>query len=401
MKQELQTRKQDFPIFTRLIHDKPLIYLDNAATTHQPNQVLEIVNEYYKKSHSNVHRGVHTLSEEATMAYEGSRIKIANFINATKEETIFTKNASESLNLAANILKSILKEDDEIVVTQLEHHSNFVPLQQIAKQTGCKFKVWPVNENGELDQSKNPINEKTKILGLTYISNALGTINPVKEIIKQAHDNQAYVILDAAQAVPHIPVDVKELNTDFLAFSGHKMCGPTGIGVLYGKKELLEKLPPFLFGGDMIREVKEQETTWNDLPHKYEAGTPNISGAIGLAASIEYLSQIGMKNIQDYETKLTEYLKERLKELDYIKAITPKNQSGIISFNIDGVHAHDVASILDLHGIQIRGGHHCAMPLMRALNLQGTARVSIYFYNTYEDIDNLILALEEVRKTFQ
>ncbi|MAG16021.1 cysteine desulfurase [Candidatus Woesearchaeota archaeon] len=392
--------RKDFPILSRKVHGKKLVYLDNAATAQKPKQVIEAIKNYYENYNSNVHRAVHQLSAEATDAYDEAHEKTANFINAEEEEVIFTKNTTESINIIANHFARTLRKNDEIVLTQMEHHSNIVPWLNTAKITGAKIKYAEINKDGELDleQIKKLITNKTKIVALAHVSNVLGTINPVKEIAKVAHDKGALVLIDGAQSVPHMPVDVKELDCDFLAFSAHKMLGPTGIGVLYGKKELLENIEPFNFGGDMIKEVTFENASWNDLPWKFEAGTPNMAGAVGLSAAIDYLKKIGMEKIREHELELTKYAIKKLSSIEGVEIYGPKQRVGVISFNLKNVHPHDVSSILDSEGVAVRGGHHCAMPLMKLLGIQGSVRASFYFYNTKEEIDVFVKALAKVKK---
>ena len=395
--------RKDFPILHRKIHGKPLVYLDNAATSQKPIQVIEAIDHYYKNYNANIHRSIHTLGEEATEKYEEAHDKVAEFINADSYQNIvFTKNTTESLNLLAYSLTSKLKKGDEIVISEMEHHSNFVPWQQLAKQRGLKLKFIKITKEGLLDaESINEnIAKNTKIVSITHVSNVLGTINPVKDIAKISHENGALIIGDGAQSVPHMPVDVKELDADFYAFSGHKMLGPTGIGVLYGKKELLEEMQPFLYGGEMIREVKFEDTTFNDLPWKFEAGTMNIVEGIGLGAAIDYLSNIGMGQIQKRDKELVNYAVKRLKEIKDLAIYGPEERGAVVSFNLKGIHAHDVSQILDSEGIAIRAGHHCCMPLMSVLKVPATARASFYLYNTEEEIDKLISALHKVKKVF-
>ena len=395
--------RKDFPILHRKIHGKPLVYLDNAATSQKPIQVIEAIDHYYKNYNANIHRSIHTLGEEATEKYEEAHDKVAEFINADSYQNIvFTKNTTESLNLLAYSLTSKLKKGDEIVISEMEHHSNFVPWQQLAKQRGLKLKFIKITKEGLLDaESINEnIAKNTKIVSITHVSNVLGTINPIKDIAKISHENGALIIGDGAQSVPHMPVDVKELDADFYAFSGHKMLGPTGIGVLYGKKELLEEMQPFLYGGEMIREVKFEDTTFNDLPWKFEAGTMNIVEGIGLGAAIDYLSNIGMGQIQKRDKELVNYAVKRLKEIKDLAIYGPEERGAVVSFNLKGIHAHDVSQILDSEGIAIRAGHHCCMPLMSVLGVPATARASFYLYNTEEEIDKLISALHKVKKVF-
>ena len=396
--------RNDFPILQIQVNDKPLVYLDNAATTQKPKKVLKAIKKYYETTNANIHRGVYKLSEDATKLYEDAHDVVGKFINASGEEIVFTRNATESLNLLAYSLCSSLNAGDEILLTQMEHHSNIVPWQQLAKQRGLKVKFAEINKDGTLnvESFKSLLNTKTKIVSVTHVSNFLGTINPVEELSKLAHSVNAIFIVDASQSVPHMPVDVKKIGCDFAAFSGHKMCGPTGIGVLYGKKELLEKLPPFLFGGDMIKEVTFKDSKWNALPWKFEAGTPHIAGGIALAEAVKYLRKIGMDNIQKHEQELTKYALQRLGEIPntIIYGPSAEKRSGIISFNVGQVHPHDVAAFVDRFGVAIRGGHHCAMPLAKLLNVTGTARASFYFYNTKEEIDVLVDALKKVQGFF-
>ena len=399
---DIEKIRKDFPILNIKVHGKPLVYLDNAATSQKPRSVINSVKDYYENYNANIHRSIHKLGEEATKAYEEAHRKVADFINADFEEVIFTKSTTESLNLLAYSLTNNLKPGDEIVISQMEHHSNFVPWQQLAKKRDLKLKFIEINKEGLLDENsiKENITNKTKIVSLTHVSNVLGTVNDVKEIGKIAHENNALMIVDAAQSVPHMPVDVKKLDCDFLAFSGHKMLGPTGIGVLYGKKELLEKMDPFLYGGEMIKEVTFENTTFNDLPWKFEAGTMNIAQGIGLGAAIDYLNKIGMENIEQYEHELVKYAYEKLSEIEEIEIYGPKERSGLISFNVKNVHAHDTAQILDGEGIAVRAGHHCAMPLASKLGIVASARASFYLYNTKEEIDKLVDGIKKVIKVF-
>ena len=400
---DVERVRKDFPILQRKVHNKPLIYFDNAATSQKPKQVIEAIDDYYRNYNANIHRSIHQLGEEATQKYEEAHEKIADFINADSyQNIIFTKNTTESINLLAYTLTAGLKKDDEIVISEMEHHSNFVPWQQLAKQRSLKLKFIKISREGLLDEKSinENITKKTKIVSLTHVSNVLGTINPIKEIAKIAHEKGAIFVVDGAQSVPHMPVDVKDIDADFYVFSGHKMLGPTGIGVLYGKKELLETMQPFLYGGEMIREVKFENTTFNELPWKFEAGTMNIAEAIGLGAAVDYLKKIGMRQIQDREKELVDYAMEKMKKNDWITIYGPKERSSVISFNVKGVHAHDVSQILDSDGIAIRAGHHCCMPLMSILKVPATARASFYFYNTEEEIDKFIEALHKVKKIF-
>ena len=395
--------RKDFPILQRKVHNKPLVYFDNAATSQKPIQVIEAMDFYYRNYNANVHRSIHQLGEEATEKFMEAHEKIADFINAgSYQNIIFTKNTTESLNLAAYSLTAEMKKGDEIVISQMEHHSNFVPWQQLAKQRGLKLKFIKIDEEGYLDEEniKENITKKTKIVSLTHVSNVLGTINDVEEIGKIAHENGALSVVDGAQAVPHMPVDVKKLDADFYAFSGHKMLGPTGIGVLYGKRELLENMQPFLFGGEMIKEVRFDETTFNDLPYKFEAGTPNIVEGIGLGAAVDYLSKVGMKRIDERDKELVDYAIKELKEIKDVKVYGPKERGAVVSFNVGNIHAHDVSQILDSDGVAIRAGHHCCMPLMSVLGVAATARASFYLYNTEQEIDTMVNAIHKVKKIF-
>lgn len=397
--------RNDFPILKEKVNGKQLVYLDNAATTHKPLKVVKAIEDYYNKLNANVHRGAHYLSVVSTEAYDKARETIRKFINAEHfEEIIFTKNTTESLNLLAySYGMNFLNKDDEILISISEHHSNLIPWQRVAKARGAKLKYIYLNSEGRinLEELKSKINHKTKIVSIAQMSNALGTIHPIKEISKIAHDNGAIVVVDGAQSVPHMKVDVRDLDADFLVFSGHKLMAPMGIGVLYGKRDILNKMPPFLYGGDMIEYVEEQESTFAELPYKFEAGTQNVEGAIGLMAAIEYIEEVGFEYINKREEDLTSYALEKLKEIPYVNIVGPldmKNRGAVISFNIEGVHPHDVATIMDSYGVALRAGHHCAQPLMKYLNLNSTARVSFYFYNTKEEVDIFIDSLKNVRK---
>ena len=398
--------RADFPILKRTVNNQPLIYMDNAATTQKPQAVIEAIQHFYETNNANVYRGVHTLSGEATAAYEKSREKIAHFIGASKkEEVIFTKGTTASINHLARILASEIKVGDEILLTYMEHHSNIIPWQQLAKRCKAKLVYVDLTDEGKIDLTdyQNKLNEKTKIVSFTHVSNILGTINPVQKMTKLAHDKNAIVIVDGAQAVPHFKVNMQDLDVDFYAFSGHKMLGPTGIGVLYGKKEWLSILEPAEFGGEMIELVKEEDSTWANLPNKFEAGTPNISGAIGLGVAVDYLETIGMDNIKKYEDDLFSYLYEKLTKIDGLNIYGLKdleNHSGVVSFNLEGIHPHDLATALDLEGIAIRAGHHCGQLLMRQLKVGATSRISLCFYNTKEEIDQVVQALEQAKEFF-
>ena len=401
---EINNIKKDFP----LLENENITYLDSGATTQKPIQVIKAVEEFYQKYNANPHRGAYSLSVEATEQYENTRTKIAKFINAKhREEIIFSKNATESLNLIAySYGLDNLKKDDEVVISIMEHHSNLVPWQKMTKQTGSKLNYMYINENYEItdEEIENKITDKTKIVGITHVSNVLGTINNVKKIIKYAHKKGAVVIVDASQSIPHMKIDVQDLDADFLVFSGHKMLAPLGIGVLYGKREILNKMTPFLMGGDMIEYVYEQETTFAPLPNKFEAGTQNVEGVIGLGAAIDYIENLGYDKIQEIEHEVISYARQELSKLDYLTLYTTpnkENHSSVISFNIKGVHPHDVASILDSEGVCVRSGNHCAQPLMRFLGIDSTCRASFYIYNTKEDVDKLVKALDKAYNMFK
>lgn len=396
--------KKDFPILL----ENNIAYLDSGATTQKPREVIDAVDRYYKTQNANPHRGAYSLSIEATQVYEQTREKVAKFINSqSSSQIIFTKNASESLNLIAySYGLDNLKKDDEIVLSIMEHHSNLVPWQYVAKKTGSKLKYMYINDNFELsdEEIKSKITDKTKIVGITHVSNVTGTINNVEEIIKYAHSKGAIVVLDASQSIPHMKIDVQKLDADFVVFSGHKMLSPLGIGVLYGKKELFENMTPFLMGGDMIEYVYEQETTYAPLPSKFEAGTQNVGGVVGLGAAIDYIEKVGYDNIEKIEKELVKYAKEELEKLKYVKLYMTSNEnnhSAVISFNIIGVHPHDVASILDSQGVCVRSGNHCAQPLLRYLGIDSTCRASFYLYNTKEDVDRLVEAIKKAYKMFE
>lgn len=401
---EINNIKKDFP----LLENENITYLDSGATTQKPIQVIKTVEEFYQKYNANPHRGAYSLSVEATEQYENTRTKIAKFINAKhREEIIFSKNATESLNLIAySYGLDNLKKDDEVVISIMEHHSNLVPWQKMTKQTGSKLNYMYINENYEItdEEIENKITDKTKIVGITHVSNVLGTINNVKKIIKYAHKKGAVVIVDVSQSIPHMKIDVQDLDADFLVFSGHKMLAPLGIGVLYGKREILNKMTPFLMGGDMIEYVYEQETTFAPLPNKFEAGTQNVEGVIGLGAAIDYIENLGYDKIQEIEHEVISYARQELSKLDYLTLYTTPNEgnhSSVISFNIKGVHPHDVASILDSEGVCVRSGNHCAQPLMRFLGIDSTCRASFYIYNTKEDVDKLVKALDKAYNMFK
>lgn len=405
---DFSTIRKDFPILFQEVNDEPLVYLDNAATTQKPTQVLDVLRHYYEHDNANVHRGVHTLAERATADYENSREKVRAFINAKETaEVLFTRGTTTGLNwLARSYGDAFIKEGDEIVISYMEHHSNIIPWQQLVERTGAVLRYLPLTDQGFIDMTaaKDIINEKTAIVSLAYVSNVLGVINPIKELAEIAHANNAVMIVDGAQATPHMAVDVQALDADFFAFSGHKMCGPTGIGVLYGKRQWLEQMEPVEFGGEMIDFVNLFDSTWKELPWKFEAGTPNIAGAIALGAAVDYLNEIGMENIHRYEQELVDYVLPKLHEIDGITTYgpqDPKHHTGVIAFNLDGIHPHDVATALDMEGIAVRAGHHCAQPLINYLNLPATARASFYFYNTKEDADRLIEAIQATKEFFK
>lgn len=398
-----EIRKQ-FPLLDQKVNGKQLVYFDSAATSQKPIQVIETLERYYKEYNSNVHRGVHTLGTKATDAYEGAREKVRKFINAkSMEEIIFTRGTTTALNtVAASYGLENVKEGDEIVISYMEHHSNIIPWQQVAKKTGATLKYLPLQPDGtiSIEDARQTITPNTKIVSIMYVSNVLGTINPVKEIGAIAHQNGAIMVVDGAQSTPHMKVDVQDLNCDFYALSAHKMCGPTGVGVLYGKKELLNNMGPIEFGGEMIDFVDLQESTWKELPWKFEAGTPIIGNAIGLGAAIDFLEEIGLDNIEKHEHELAQYALERLSEVDGVTIYGPKHRAGLVTFNIEDVHPHDVATVLDVEGIAVRAGHHCAQPLMKWLKASSTARASFYLYNTKEEIDTFVESLIKTKEYF-
>jgi cysteine desulfurase / selenocysteine lyase len=402
---DVQRIRADFPILNQQVHGCPLVYLDNAATAQKPQVVLDSINRYYTTQNANVHRGVHYLSQLATLEYEDARVKIQRFINAAEShEVIYTRGATEGINLVANSFgRKFVKEGDEIIISALEHHSNIVPWQLLCEQTGATLRVIPINDAGELllDEFARMLNSKVKLVSVTHVSNALGTIVPVKRIIELAHAQDIPVLLDGAQAVPHLKVDVRELDCDFYAFSGHKLFGPTGIGVLYGKSDWLDAMPPFMGGGDMIASVTFEKTTYNKLPYKFEAGTPHIEGCIGLGVAVDYLNSIGLDRIAAYEHELLNYATEIIGALPGVKLIgTAKEKASVLSFTLDNIHPHDIGTILDQQGIAIRAGHHCAQPVMKRFNVPATARASLAFYNTKEEIDVLAEGLQQVIEVF-
>ena len=394
----IESIRKDFPILDQEINGAPLIYFDNAASTQKPTAVISAIKSYYENDHSNVHRGVHSLSIRATELYEASRKKVTDYINANNSnEIIFTKGTTDSINLVAHSLTNSIKQSDEIVITTMEHHSNIVPWQELCKRTGASLKIAPIDHNGELmiEELEKLLCKNTKILALTHTSNTLGTINPIKEIITMAHHLNIKVLIDGAQAIGHQNIDVQDLDCDFYAFSGHKLYGPTGIGVLYGKEDLLNELEPYQFGGEMILKVTFDETTYNSLPYKFEAGTPNIAGAIGLEKAIGYLESVNLNACVKQETAVTQYALKQLKDFSNIKLIgNSDNRSSIISFTIENIHPHDIGTILNQKGIAMRTGHHCTMPLMDFYNIPGTIRASFSFYNTENEVDEMVAALQ-------
>lgn len=391
--------RKDFPILNREVNGKPLIYFDNAATSQTPKQVIDVIVDYYSSYNANIHRGVHALSQEATDAYEQARIKIQKHFNAKHtHEIIYTSGTTHGINLVANGFSSVLKKGDEIIVSALEHHSNIVPWQMLSERTGAELKVIPMNQNGELvlDEYDSLLNDNTKLVFVNHISNALGTINPIEYIIEKAHEVGAAVLVDGAQSCPHIKPDVQALDVDFYVCSAHKICGPTGVGMLYGKEEWLKKLPPYQGGGEMIAEVSFEKTTYADLPHKFEAGTPNICGGIAFGSALDYMNTIGFEAIASYENELLVYATEQMLQIDGLKIYgTAKEKTSVISFNVGNIHPYDIGTILDKMGIAVRTGHHCAQPIMNFYQIPGTIRASFMFYNTKEEIDTFITALKK------
>jgi len=400
--------RKDFPILGRKIRDKPLVYFDNAATTQKPLSVIDAIRDYYMNYNSNIHRAVHQMAEEATHAYETTRQKVARFINSrSTDEIIFTRNATEAINLVSHAWgQDNIRRDDRIVITELEHHSNIVPWQVLCNQTRASLDYIEVDDGGCLDMDsyeKTLRNRKTRLISISEVSNVLGTIVPIREIVKKAHAKDIPVLVDAAQSVPHMPVDVQATDCDFMVFSAHKMLGPTGVGILYVKKEILEELQPFISGGDMIKEVHKYETVYNDLPYKFEAGTPNIADVIGFGAAMDYLNRLGMDKVRDHEIELTKYAMDAMKDIRGMTLYGPldaNNKGGVISFNLGDIHPHDLATILNDHGIAIRSGHHCAQVLMEKFDLSATSRASFYIYNTIEEVDKFINALNDARRLF-
>lgn len=401
----LEGIKKDFPVLNQIVNDEPLVYLDNAATTQKPLKVLAAIKDYYENDNANVHRGVHTLAERATEKYEAAREKVRQFINAkSTKEVLFTRGTTTSINWVAQFAGQILKTGDEIVISIMEHHSNIVPWQEVAKKTGAILKfVYLKDGQLDMDDLRKKITNQTKFVSIAHVSNVLGTINPVEEITKIAHEHGAYMVVDGAQSTPHMAIDLQKMDVDFFAFSGHKMMGPTGIGVLYGKEELLNQFEPVEFGGEMIDFVYESHSTWTELPWKFEAGTPNIAGAIALGAAIDYIQELGIDQIHQHEIELIDYLMPKLQEIEGLKIYGPKDnvkRGGLIAFNIDGLHPHDVATALDMEGVAVRAGHHCAQPLLNYLETPATARASFYLYNTKADCDKLVEALKKTKEFF-
>lgn len=397
--------KQDFNILDQLVNDEPLVYLDNAATTQKPTVVLEALRSYYETDNANVHRGVHTLAERATSQYEASRQLVADFIKAkSSKEVIFTRGTTTSLNWVARFAEQVLTAGDEVLVSVMEHHANIIPWQQVCQKTGAKL-VYAYLKHGQLDMTDlaQKLTPKTKFVSLAHVSNVLGCVNPIKEIAELVHANGAYLVVDGAQSIPHLPIDVQELDCDFFAFSAHKMYGPTGLGILYGKEELLHQMEPIEFGGEMIDFVYEQSATWKGLPWKFEAGTPHIAGAIGLAAAVSYLQDIGMTEVQAHEADLVAYILPKLRAIEGLTLYGPEqpgNRAGVIAFNLDGLHPHDLATALDYEGVAVRAGHHCAQPLLSYLNVSATVRASFSLYNTREDCDRLVDAILKAKEFF-
>ena len=398
---DVEKIRQDFPILSKKINNKPLIYFDNAATSQTPICVIDCIKDYYEKYNSNIHRGVHSLSDEATSAYEDARNKVKDHFNIkNSEEVIFTSGTTHSINIVSNGFSKILTKDDEIIVSGLEHHSNIVPWQMMIESSGAKLKVIPLMENGELDMDEfaNILSLKTKIVFLNHVSNALGLINPIEKIINMSHEKGAYVLIDGAQSAAHFKIDLQKLNVDFFTASAHKLCGPTGVGFLYGKKELLQRIEPLMGGGEMISDVTFSKTTYADLPHKFEAGTPNISGVIAFGRALDYLNEIGLEKIENYENDLLDYANSKLKQIEGLKIYgESKNKTSVISFNIEGIHSYDIGALLDKFGIAVRTGQHCAQPIMDHFGVDGTVRASFSFINTFQEIDDLFEALKKVK----
>ena len=404
-KLDVEVLRKDFSILDQIVNDEPLVYLDNAATTQKPTQVLEAIAAYYEKDNANVHRGVHTLAERATAAYEAARERVRSFIHAAStKEVLFTRGTTTGLNWVARYAESVLQPGDEVLISVMEHHSNTIPWQEACKKTGARL-IYAYLKDGMLDLAdfRSKLTEKTRFVALAHVSNVLGVVNPIKEIAGLVHQTDALLVVDGAQSVPHMEIDVQDLDVDFFAFSGHKMLGPTGIGVLYGKEKLLNQMPPIEFGGEMIDFVYEQKATWKDLPWKFEAGTPNIAGAIGLAAAIDYLDKIGMETVHQYEQELLAYVFPKLQAVEGLTIYGSEDlaqRSGVISFNLAGLHPHDVATALDYEGVAVRAGHHCAQPLLSYLGVAATVRASFYMYNTKADCDKLVEALQKTKEFF-
>ena len=404
-KLDVEVLRKDFSILDQIVNDEPLVYLDNAATTQKPTQVLEAIAAYYAKDNANVHRGVHTLAERATEAYEAARERVRSFIHAAStKEVLFTRGTTTGLNWVARYAESVLQPGDEVLISVMEHHSNTIPWQEACKKTGARL-IYAYLKDGMLDLAdfRSKLTEKTRFVALAHVSNVLGVVNPIKEIAELVHQANALLVVDGAQSVPHMKIDVQDLDVDFFAFSGHKMLGPTGIGVLYGKEELLEQMSPVEFGGEMIDFVYEQEATWKELPWKFEAGTPNIAGAIGLAVAIDYLDKIGMETVHQYEQELIAYVFPKLQAVEGLTIYGSEDlaqRSGVISFNLAGLHPHDVATALDYEGVAVRAGHHCAQPLLSYLGVAATVRASFYLYNTKADCDKLVEALQKTKEFF-
>ncbi|MBF7076474.1 cysteine desulfurase [Streptococcus sp. HF-100] len=404
-KLDVEVLRKDFSILDQIVNDEPLVYLDNAATTQKPTQVLEAIAAYYAKDNANVHRGVHTLAERATAAYEAARERVRSFIHAAStKEVLFTRGTTTGLNWVARYAESVLQPGDEVLISVMEHHSNTIPWQEACKKKGARL-IYAYLKDGMLDLAdfRSKLTEKTRFVALAHVSNVLGVVNPIKEIAELVHQTNALLVVDGAQSVPHMKIDVQDLDVDFFAFSGHKMLGPTGIGVLYGKEELLEQMSPVEFGGEMIDFVYEQEATWKELPWKFEAGTPNIAGAIGLAVAIDYLDKIGMETVHQYEQELIAYVFPRLQAVEGLTIYGSEDltqRSGVISFNLAGLHPHDVATALDYEGVAVRAGHHCAQPLLSYLGVAATVRASFYLYNTKADCDKLVEALQKTKEFF-
>ena len=404
-KLDVEAVRKDFPILNQIVNDEPLVYLDNAATTQKPRQVLRAITDYYENDNANVHRGVHTLAERATAAYEAARERARSFIHAAStKEVLFTRGTTTGLNWVARYAESVLQPGDEVLISVMEHHSNIIPWQEACKETGARL-IYAYLKDGMLDLAdfQSKLTEKTRFVALAHVSNVLGVVNPIKEIAELVHQTNALLVVDGAQSVPHMKIDVQDLDVDFFAFSGHKMLGPTSIGVLYGKEELLEQMSPVEFGGEMIDFVYEQEATWKELPWKFEAGTPNIAGAIGLAAAIDYLDKIGMETVHQYEQELIAYVFPKLQAVEGLTIYGSEDltqRSGVISFNLAGLHPHDVATALDYEGVAVRAGHHCAQPLLSYLGVSATVRASFYLYNTKADCDKLVEALQKTKEFF-